>query len=70
MSSDEADSQVVGDVARGRPLSNEADELLTEAFDPWNDDESARVLLPPLDGSSSEELMVLGAFGSRKEANI
>ncbi len=55
---------------RDLPLSDEADELLTEAVDPQGDEDSDLILLPPLDGSSSEELMVLGAFGSRKEANI
>ncbi len=67
VSSDEADFGD-GDVARGWPLSNEANELLTEAFDPRDEEDSERALLPPLDGSSSEELMVLGAFGSRNEA--
>ncbi len=66
VSSDEADFGD-GDAAQGWPLSNEADELLTEAADPWGED-STRVLLPPVDGSSGEELMVLGAFGSRNEA--
>ncbi len=55
----EADSQVNGDFARDLPLFDKVDELLTEPIDPWDDEDSDRVLLARLDGSLTEELVVL-----------
>ncbi len=55
----EADSQGDGGFARTLPLFDKVDELLTEPVDPWDDEDSDRVLLPPLDGSLTEELVVL-----------